>query len=73
MNKILKYKAAYYYIMASVGAAIVTYVLPGTAEDEAFVDGMGIMLSLIFLVFGVIYAAIGAMYDIERIEKEGKL
>ena len=56
----MKYKIALYYIAAFLGSAIVTYYLPGTEHKFAFVDVMGVLLSLVFLAFGIFYAVITA-------------
>ena len=58
-------KSIIYYFLAALGSACVTYILPGTTEEEAFVDIMGILLSLVFLVFGIFYAVIQAIINTE--------
>ena len=48
-----------YYLGAFVIAAIVTFILPGTSSEGAFVDAMGMFISLILFCFGVAHAVDG--------------
>ena len=57
-------KTALYYFAAFAMSALVTYELPGDNIDKAFVDAMGILLSLIFLGFGVLHAVLHVQKDI---------
>ena len=65
-----KYRTAVYYFMAFTMSSIVTYILPGDNDQEAFVDIMGVLLSLIFLGFGVAHAIINVQDEYDRSRNE---
>lgn len=67
-----KYLIAIYYLMAFTGSAAVTYLLPGTEQDVAFIDIMGILLSLIFLGFGITYGIARAIKDLDNSTSQPK-
>lgn len=47
-----------YWFLAFAMSALVTYHLPGTSKDEAFVDVMAILISLSFFAMGVFYGVV---------------
>jgi len=47
-----EFKASFLWFIAFIISAVVTYLLPGDNGEEAFVDFMGIFISLSYFCLG---------------------
>jgi len=63
MNKLVAFM---FYLFAFLCSAAVTYILPGTNEDTAFIDVMGAFISISFFVAAVIHLINSILDDISN-------